>query len=152
MGCGGLWQLCCSVTVTLGAQEAACAWLQDGCTALGSALLSVSGKYRKITVESTHWIGDWKRLEIASPTRHEFEQTLRDCGEQRKEPGMLQPMGLQSWTRLRAATEQQQNQEMTLKKAIGEMKREQLKLHSPGLREEESSLGGLREWWKRMNV
>ena len=51
-----------------------------------------------------------------------------------------------------AATEQQQKQEMTLEKAIGEMKREQLKLHSPGMREEESSLGGLREWWERMNV
>jgi len=65
---------------------------------------------------------------------------------------MLQPMGLQSWTRLTASEQQQQKQEMALEKAIGERLRERLKLHFPGMREEESSLGGLREWWKRMNV
>ena len=40
---------------------------------------------------------------------------------------------------------------MTSEKAVGKRKRERLKLHSPGMREEKSSIGGLREWWKRMN-
>ena len=38
-----------------------------------------------------------------------------------------------------AATQQQQKQEMTLEKAIGERKRERLKLHSPGMRGREIS-------------
>lgn len=61
--------MCCSMTMSLGAQAAACAWLQDACAVLGSALLSVSGKYREIIVENSHWVGDLKRLEIASPTQ-----------------------------------------------------------------------------------
>lgn len=63
--------MCCPVTMSLGAQAAACAWLQDACTVLGSALLSISGKYKKITisVENSHWVGDLKRLEIASPSQ-----------------------------------------------------------------------------------
>ena len=62
------------------------------------------------------------------------------------------PWGCRVGRDLAASEQQQQKQEMALEKAVGERMRERLKLHFPGMREEESSLGGLREWWKRMKV